>query len=45
MKASAVGPDRATFVAIADDPVGLVALYRDETDPELGELIQMWVAP
>jgi ribosomal protein S18 acetylase RimI-like enzyme len=42
---SAEGPDRATFIAIRDSPVGLAALYRDEMDSDLGELIQMWVAP
>jgi RimJ/RimL family protein N-acetyltransferase len=42
---SAVGSDRATFVAIEEQPVGLAALYRDEKDLDVGELIQMWVAP
>lgn len=42
---SAAGSNRATFVAIGDQPVGLAALYRDENDPDVGELIQMWVAP
>ncbi len=42
---SAMGSDRATFVAIKDQPVGLAALYRDENDLDVGELIQMWVAP
>jgi hypothetical protein len=32
-------------VVIEDRPVGLAALYRDEEDPNLGELFQMWVAP
>ena len=40
-----MGSDRATFVVIEDQPVGLAALYRDETCNEVGELIQMWVAP
>jgi RimJ/RimL family protein N-acetyltransferase len=43
--ASASGPDRATFIAMENDPVGLAALYRDEQDFMTGELIQMWVAP
>lgn len=43
--ASAAGPDRATFVVVAERPSGLVALYRDASDPTTGELIQMWVAP
>jgi RimJ/RimL family protein N-acetyltransferase len=42
---SAMGSDRATFVAIEDRPVGLAALYRDESDLNVGELMQMWVAP
>ena len=42
---SAVGRDRATFIAMDDQPVGLAAIYRDENDPDAGELIQMWVAP
>lgn len=42
---SATGPDRATFVALDDGPVGLAALYREEAAPETGELIQVWVAP
>lgn len=42
---SAEGGDRATFVVLADRPVGLAALYRDSEDPFLGDLIQMWVAP
>jgi len=43
--ASASGGDRATFVAFRERPVGLVALYRDDHDREVGELIQMWVCP
>lgn len=42
---SAIGSDRATFLAIKDHPVGMAALYRDEYDSGSGELIQMWVAP
>jgi RimJ/RimL family protein N-acetyltransferase len=41
----ATGSDRATFVTIVDRPVGVVSLYRDEDEPEVGELLQMWVAP
>lgn len=43
--ASASGPDRATFIVVAERPIGLAALYRDAGDPKVGELIQMWVAP
>ncbi|MES2470094.1 MAG: GNAT family N-acetyltransferase [Verrucomicrobiota bacterium] len=42
---SATGSNRATFVTLEDQPVGLAALYRDENDTDVGELIQMWVAP
>ena len=42
---SATGSDRATFIAVDEKPVGLVALYRDKTDSDVGELLQMWVAP
>jgi RimJ/RimL family protein N-acetyltransferase len=42
---SASGSDRATFLILEDRPVGLAALYRDSNDPNVGELIQMWVAP
>jgi ribosomal protein S18 acetylase RimI-like enzyme len=42
---SAVGPNRATFVTLDDQPVGLAALYRHENAPDVGELVQMWIAP
>jgi RimJ/RimL family protein N-acetyltransferase len=42
---SATGSNRATFVTMEDQPVGLAALYRDESAANVGELIQMWVAP
>lgn len=42
---SATGSNRATFVTFEDQPVGLAALYRDENAPDVGELIQMWIAP
>lgn len=42
---SATGSNRATFVTLEDQPVGLATLYRDELDTDVGELIQMWVAP
>ena len=41
----AEGSDRATFVTIADRAVGVVSLYRDEDEAEVGELLQMWVVP
>ena len=43
--ASATGRDRATFVILTDEPIGLAALYRDETKPEEGELLQVWLSP
>ena len=42
---SASGSDRATFIILDEQTVGLGALYRDENDSSVGELIQMWVAP
>ena len=43
--ASSDGSDRATFIILNEHPVGLAALYRDERDSDVGELIQMWVSP
>ncbi|YCM43383.1 GNAT family N-acetyltransferase [Verrucomicrobiaceae bacterium 227] len=43
--ASAAGSDRVTLIAFEEQAVGLAALYRDEEEPDVGELIQMWVAP
>lgn len=43
--ASASGRDRATFIVLADQPIGLGALYRDHDRPDEGELIQVWVSP
>ncbi|TAG06753.1 MAG: GNAT family N-acetyltransferase [Verrucomicrobia bacterium] len=42
---SATGSNRATFISFEDQPVGMAALYRDENCTDIGELIQMWVAP
>lgn len=42
---SATGSNRATFVTFQNQPVGLAALYRDEKVPDVGQLIQMWIAP
>ena len=43
---TAQGSDRATFIAFADDlPIGITALYRDQNRLEVGELLQVWVAP
>lgn len=43
--ASAKGSDRATFIVLADRPVGVAALYRNPEKPEEGEMIQVWVSP
>ncbi len=43
---SAQGPDRATFLAFSGGkPVGIMALYRIEEESDMGELLQVWVAP
>lgn len=42
---SADGCERATFFAIQESPVGLVALYRDDKFDRATELIQMWILP
>ncbi|MES2660487.1 MAG: GNAT family N-acetyltransferase [Verrucomicrobiota bacterium] len=44
-EASAAGRDRATFIVLADQPVGLAALYRNGERPSEGELLQVWVSP
>lgn len=42
---TAAGSERITLLALLDDePVGMAALYRDEEDPRVGEVIQFWVA-
>lgn len=43
--ASATGNDRATFIVLADRPVGVAALYRNPEKVEEGEMIQVWVSP
>ena len=43
---SAQGSDRATFIAFSDDlPIGIAALYRDKDRMEVGEVLQVWLAP
>jgi len=42
---SSQGDDRATFLVMGDQPIGLAGLYRDGNDPSAGELIQMWISP
>ncbi len=42
---SSTGSDRATFIILADHPVGVAALYRNPEKPDEGEMIQVWVSP
>ena len=43
---SALGSDRATFIAFSDTvPIGIAALYRDKENDDTGELLQVWVRP
>jgi GNAT superfamily N-acetyltransferase len=43
---TAQGSDRATFIAFSDDlPIGIAALYRDGARMDVGEVLQVWVAP
>jgi len=43
---TAQGSDRATFIAFSGDlPIGIAALYRDKGRIEVGEVLQVWVAP
>ena len=43
---TAQGSDRATFIAFSDDlPIGIAALYRDKDRMDVGEVLQVWVAP
>ena len=43
---TAWGTDRATFIAFSDDsPIGIASLYRREDKADVGELLQVWVAP
>ena len=40
---TAVGTDRVTiFAFFNDEPVGIVALYRDDQTKDSGEVIQFW---
>ncbi len=43
---TAWGADRATFISFSGNtPTGIAALYRIPDQTEVGELVQMWVAP
>ena len=43
---TAQGSDCATFIAFCDDvPIGIAALYRDNARMDVGEVLQVWVAP
>jgi len=38
--------DRATFIAFSgDSPIGIAALYRHLDEADLGEVLQVWIAP
>jgi ribosomal protein S18 acetylase RimI-like enzyme len=42
----ASGSEKSTLLALrSDEPVGLVAAYRDELEPTLFHVVAMWVAP
>lgn len=43
---SAVGSDRSTFIVLKEkEPIGIAALYRDNKNNIVGELLQVWIAP
>ena len=43
---TAQGSDRSTFIALCGDvPIGIAALYRTGEGSDVGELVQVWVAP
>jgi len=43
---TAQGTDGATFIAFSDDvPIGMAALFRLQGQGDVGELMQVWVAP
>jgi RimJ/RimL family protein N-acetyltransferase len=43
---SAQGSDKAIFIAVSDnDSIGIAALYRTEDNPEIGEVLQVWISP
>jgi ribosomal protein S18 acetylase RimI-like enzyme len=43
---TAQGSDRATFIAFSDDvSIGMAALYREEDNVDVGELLQVWISP
>jgi ribosomal protein S18 acetylase RimI-like enzyme len=44
--ATAQGSDRSTFIAFSNDsPIGIAALYRHSEGADVGEVLQVWVAP
>jgi RimJ/RimL family protein N-acetyltransferase len=45
-ESTALGIDRATFITFSnDEPVGIAALYRLDNQADVGEMLQVWVAP
>jgi len=45
-ESTAHGTNRATFIAFSDEiPIGIASLYRLEGQVDIGEVLQVWVAP
>jgi len=45
-ESTAFGNDRATFITFSNnEPVGIAALYRLDNQADVGEMLQVWVAP
>ncbi len=45
-ESTAQGNDQATFIAFSEDaPIGIAALFRPVGQAEVGEVLQVWVAP
>ena len=45
-ESTAHGTDKATFLVFNDNvPIGMTALFRTEDQAEVGELMQVWIAP
>jgi ribosomal protein S18 acetylase RimI-like enzyme len=43
---TAQGADRSTFIAFSDNSqIGIAALYRNPEETDVGEVLQVWVAP
>ena len=45
-ESTAQGTNGATFIAFSNDlPIGMAALFRIKDQAEVGELMQLWIAP